>query len=64
MLENNNVFKEKQRVFHVRVVKLIFERTALLDCQGVGLPAELVPHHLEVAGDEVLVANISRVRCQ
>ena len=50
--------------FLVRVIKLIFQRTALLDCQRVGLPAELISHHLQVTGDQILVANIRSVSCE
>ena len=47
----------------LRVIELILEWTALLDRQSVGLPAELVSDHLEVAGDQLLVPDIRGVPC-
>ena len=57
------LFPEKERfTWYVRVIELVFQRTALLDGQGVGLPAELISHLMHVAAQHVLVANISGVR--
>ena len=54
-----------QQTLHLllRVVELVLEWAALLHRQGVRLPAELVPHHLEVAGDELLVSDVRGVPC-
>ena len=46
----------------LRVVELILEGAALLHRQGVGFPAELVPHHLEVALSRGRSAEVSKGR--
>jgi hypothetical protein len=44
-----------------RIIELVLEWWALLDGEGVGLPRELIAHHLEVAVGQRLVADVCRI---
>ena len=49
------------KVFHLRVVKLILQWRSLLNCYGVRLPRELFTYNLQVAAGQNQISDISGV---
>jgi hypothetical protein len=53
--------QRRQKDKNSRVVELVLEWRALLYGESVGLPGELVTHHLQVAVRQRLVPDIRRI---
>jgi hypothetical protein len=63
--QRKQIFKKSRAIKddnkNSRVVELVLEWRALLYGESVGLPGELVPHHLQVAVRQRLVPDIRRI---